>query len=162
MFTREIYVQRRSELKRRVGEGLILLFGNNDAPNNYPSNTYRFRQDSCFLYYFGQKREGLVGVIDIDNDQEYIFGDDIDIDDIIWYGYVPSVKELATEVGVAKTAPMKELKTLIDAAQAKGQTIHFVPQCRHDLMIQLADLIGIHGKELFNLVYVCVVVELND
>ena len=144
MFTKDIYVQRRAELKQRVGEGLILLFGNNDAPNNYPSNTYRFRQDSCFLYYFGQKREGLVGVIDIDNDQEYIFGDDIDIDDIIWYGYVPSVKELAAEVGVAKTAPMQELKTLIDAAQAKGQTIHFVPQCRHDLMIQLADLVGIH------------------
>lgn len=144
MFAKEIYVQRRAELKQRVDEGLILLFGNNDAPNNYPSNTYRFRQDSCFLYYFGQKREGLVGVIDIDNDQEYIFGDDIDIDDIIWYGYVPSVKELAAEVGVAKTAPMQELKTVLDAAQAKGQTIHFVPQCRHDLMIQLADLVGIH------------------
>ena len=144
MFTKDIYIQRRAELKRRVGEGLILLFGNNDAPNNYPSNTYRFRQDSCFLYYFGQKREGLVGVIDIDNDQEYFFGDDIDIDDIIWYGYVPSVKELAEEVGVTQSAPMKALKTMIDAAKAKGQTIHFVPQCRHDLMIQLADLMGIH------------------
>ncbi|MBR6036608.1 MAG: aminopeptidase P N-terminal domain-containing protein [Bacteroidaceae bacterium] len=144
MYTKDIYIQRRAELKRRVGEGLILLFGNNDAPNNYPSNTYRFRQDSCFLYYFGQKREGLVGVIDIDNDQEYFFGDDIDIDDIIWYGYVPSVKELAEEVGVTQSAPMKALKTMIDAAKAKGQTIHFVPQCRHDLMIQLADLMGIH------------------
>lgn len=144
MFSREIYVQRRAELKRRVGEGLILLFGNNDAPNNYPSNTYRFRQDSCFLYYFGQKREGLVGVIDIDNDREYLFGDDIDIDDIIWYGYVPSVKELAAEVGVTHTAPMQALKTMIDAVQAKGQAIHFIPQCRHDLMIQLADLMGFH------------------
>ena len=131
-------------MKRRVGEGLILLFGNNDAPNNYPSNTYRFRQDSCFLYYFGQKREGLVGVIDIDNDREYLFGDDIDIDDIIWYGYVPSVKELAAEVGVTHTAPMQALKAMIDAVQAKGQTIHFIPQCRHDLMIQLADLMGFH------------------
>ena len=70
MFAKEIYVQRRAELKRIVGEGLIILFGNNDAPNNYPGNPYRFRQDSCFLYYFGQKREGLVGVIDIDNDKE--------------------------------------------------------------------------------------------
>ena len=70
MFTKEIYVQRRAELKRRVGEGIILLLGNNDAPNNYAGNPYRFRQDSCFLYYFGQKREGLVGVIDIDNDKE--------------------------------------------------------------------------------------------
>ena len=82
MFAKEIYIQRRAELKQRMGEGLILLFGNNDSPNNYPGNTYRFRQDSCFLYFFGQKREGLVGVIDVDNDKEYIFGDDIDIDDI--------------------------------------------------------------------------------
>ena len=144
MFAKEIYVQRRAELKRIVGEGLIILFGNNDAPNNYPGNPYRFRQDSCFLYYFGQKREGLVGVIDIDNDKEYIFGDDIDIDDIIWFGYVPSVSDLASEVGVSNTAPMSQLKVLVDAAKAKGQTIHFVPQSRHDLMIQLADLVGIH------------------
>lgn len=144
MFAKDIYVQRRTELKKRVGEGLILLFGNNDAPNNYPGNTYRFRQDSCFLYYFGQKREGLVGVIDIDNDKEYIFGNDIDIDDIIWFGYVPSVSDLAADVGVANSAPMAQLKVVLDAAKAKGQTIHFVPQCRHDLMIQLADLVGIH------------------
>ena len=127
-----------------MGEGLILLFGNNNAPNNYPANTYHFRQDSCFLYYFGQKREGLVGVIDVDNDKEYFFGDDIDIDDIIWYGYVPSVKDLAAEVGVANAAPMKEMKTLVEAAQGRGQTIHFLPQYRHDLMIQLADLVDIH------------------
>ena len=144
MFTKEIYVQRRAELKKLVGEGLILLFGNNDAPNNYPGNPYRFRQDSCFLYYFGQKREGLVGAIDIDNNKEYIFGDDIDIDDIIWFGYVPSVSDLASEVGVPNTAPMAQLKALVDTAKAKGQTIHFVPQSRHDLMIQLADLVGIH------------------
>lgn len=144
MFAKEIYVQRRAELKQRMGEGLILLFGNNDAPNNYPGNPYRFRQDSCFLYYFGQKRDGLVGVIDVDNDKEYIFGNDIDIDDIIWFGYVPSVSDLASEVGVANTAPMAELKNLVDAAKAKGQNIHFVPQCRGDLQIQLADLVGIH------------------
>lgn len=144
MFAKEIYVQRRAELKQRMGEGLILLFGNNDAPNNYPGNPYRFRQDSCFLYYFGQKRDGLVGVIDVDNDKEYIFGNDIDIDDIIWFGYVPSVSDLASEVGVSNTAPMAELKNLVDAAKAKGQTIHFVPQCRGDLQIQLADLVGIH------------------
>ena len=144
MFAKEIYIQRRAELKQRIGEGLILLFGINDSPNNYPGNTYRFRQDSCFLYFFGQKREGLVGVIDIDNNKEYIFGDDIDIDDIIWFGYVPSVSYLAEQVGVADTAPMSQLKTIVNTAMAKGQTIHFIPQCRHDLMIQLSDLIGIH------------------
>lgn len=144
MFKKDIYINRRAQLKKTVGEGVILLFGNNDAPNNYPANTYRFRQDSNFLYFFGQKREGLVGVIDIDNDKEYIFGNDIDIDDIIWYGFVPSVKELAEEVGVANSAAMNQLKLFVDTAIKKKQTIHFVPQCRHDLMIQLSDLIGIH------------------
>jgi len=144
MFEKEIYIQRRAELKQKMGSGLILLFGNNDAPNNYPGNPYRFRQDSCFLYFFGQKREGLVGAIDIDNNKEYIFGNDIDIDDIIWFGFVPSVSDLASEVGVENTAPMKELKTLVDSAKAKGQEIHFIPQCRGDLQIQLADLVSIH------------------
>ncbi|MDE5550612.1 MAG: aminopeptidase P N-terminal domain-containing protein, partial [Bacteroidaceae bacterium] len=78
MFAKDIYVQRRAELKKRVGEGLILLFGNNDVPNNYPNNTYHFRQDSNFLYYFGLKREGLAAIIDVDNNQEYVFGNDID------------------------------------------------------------------------------------
>lgn len=144
MFSKEIYVQRRTELKKLVGEGLILLFGNNDSPNNYPANTYHFRQDSCFLYYIGLKREGLAAIIDIDNDQEYVFGNDIDINDIIWTGYVPSVKELAAQSGISHTAPMNQLKVMVDAAQAKGQTIHFLPQYRHDLMIQLSDLVGIH------------------
>ena len=144
MFSKEIYVQRRTELKKLVGEGLILLFGNNDSPNNYPANTYHFRQDSCFLYYIGLKREGLAAIIDIDNDQEYVFGNDIDINDIIWTGYVPSVKELAAQSGISHTAPMNQLKVMVDAAQTKGQTIHFLPQYRHDLMIQLSDLVGIH------------------
>ncbi|MBQ9641434.1 MAG: aminopeptidase P family protein [Bacteroidaceae bacterium] len=164
MFNKEIYINRRNELKQKVGSGLILLFGNNDAPNNYPSNTYRFRQDSCFLYYFGQRREGLVGVIDIDNNQEYLFGNDIDIDDIIWYGFVPSVKDLATEVGVSNSAPMAELKNLIDRAKQQGQEIHFVPQCRHDLMIQLADLVGIHplqSKEKASVRLIKAIVEMR-
>lgn len=88
MFSKETYLQRRNELKRLVGEGVIVLFGNNESPNNYPNNAYYpFRQDSSFLYYFGQQRDGLVGVIDIDNNRECLIGDDIDIEDIS--GMVP-------------------------------------------------------------------------
>lgn len=144
MFSKEIYVARRNELKQRVGSGLILLFGNNDASTNYPANTYRFRQDSTFLYYFGQKRDGLVGVIDVDNNNEYLIGNDIDIDDIIWMGYTPSVADLAEQIGVSNSAPMAELKKLVDSAKAKGQEILFLPQYRQDIMIQISDLLGIH------------------
>ena len=110
MFSKDTYINRRNELKKLVGEGVIILFGNNDSPANYPANAYApLRQYSSFLYYFGQHRDGLVGVIDIDNDEEWLFGDDIDVEDIVWMGFTPSVADLAAEVGVYKTAPMKEL-----------------------------------------------------
>ena len=151
MFDKETYIRRRIELKRLVGSGIVLLFGNNEASANYPANGYApFRQDSSFLYYFGQHRDGLVGLIDIDNDDEWIFGDDIDIEDIVWMGFVPSVKDLAAEVGVKNTAPMKELTALIAKSQkltAKGQKIHFLPPYRHDTKIQIMDLLGIHPSK---------------
>ncbi len=144
MFSKQTYIQRRAELRRLMGSGLLVLPGNNESPANYPANAYKFRQDSTFLYFTGLKREGLALVIDVDNDREWLIGDDIDIDDIIWTGYVPSVSELAASVGIAQSAPMKELKTMIDASRAKGQQVHYLPPYRHDHMIQLGDLLGIH------------------
>ena len=148
MFSKETYVRRRAELKKLVGNGLIILFGNNEAPANYPANTYSpMRQDSSLLYYFGQHRDGLVGVIDIDNDIEMLLGDDIDVEDIVWMGFTPSVADLAAEVGITKTAPMKELKAICDKAIAQKQTIHFLPPYRHDTKIQIMDLLGIHPSQ---------------
>ena len=117
MFSKATYTARREELKKLVKDGIILLFGNNDSPFNGPHNGYSpFRQDSSFLYYFGQKRDGLVGVIDIDNNKETLIGDDIDIEDIVWFGSVNTVADMASEVGVAHSAPMKALRTIIAAS----------------------------------------------
>ena len=113
LFDRKTYVQRRSVLKEQVGSGIILLTGNNDSPANYPSNTYRFRQDSSFLYYFGQHREGLAGIIDIDNNREYLAGDDIDIEDIVWFGSVDSVADMAAQCGVENTLTMAQMADLM-------------------------------------------------
>lgn len=148
MFGMQTYVDRRQALKRLVGEGLILMLGNNDSPVNYPANAYKFRQDSSFLYFFGQKRDGLAGVIDVDNNAEYLIGDEIDIDDIVWYGSVDSVADMAARVGVAQTAPMSRLQELVDAARKSGRTIHFLPPYRHDTQIRLMDLLGIHPSKL--------------
>ena len=147
MFSKETYVHRRETLKKLVKNGLIIFFGNNNSPANYPSNCYTFRQDSSFLYYFGQTREGLVGVIDIDNDKEYLIGDDIDIEDIVWYGSVDSVSDLAAQVGIMNSAPMKQLKPLTQKAQSKGHKIHFLPPYRFDIKIQIMDLLGIHPSQ---------------
>ena len=128
MFDKNTYIRRRAELKKLVGEGIIVLFGNNEAPYNYPANSYApMRQDSSFLYYFGQHRDGLVGVIDINNDEEWL-----------------SVSDLAAEVGISKTAPMSHLTSYI-----KHQTsyIHFLPPYRHDTKIQIMDLTGIHPSK---------------
>ena len=146
MFDKQTYIRRRAELKKLVGEGVIILFGNNESPYNYPANAYApMRQDSSFLYYFGQHRDGLVGVIDIDNDEEWLFGDDIDVEDIVWMGFTPSVADLAAEVGVSKTAPMKSLTSHLSPLTSKK--IHFLPPYRFDTKIQIMDLLGIHPSQ---------------
>lgn len=148
MFSKETYVNRRAELKKLVKSGIIILFGNNESPANFPANGYYpFRQDSTFLYYFGPKRDGLVGVIDVDNDKELLIGNDIDIDDIVWYGSVDSVHDMAEHAGVKESAPMKQLQVICDNAMKEKRTIHFLPPYRHDTMIQIFDLLGIHPSK---------------
>ncbi len=148
MFSKETYVSRRAELKKLVKSGIIILFGNNDSPANYPNNAYSpFRQDSSFLYYFGQKRDGLVGIIDIDNDMETLIGDDISVEDIVWYGSLDSVHDMAQQVGVANTAPMKTLKTICNDALRQKRKIHFLPPYRFDIKLLVFDLLGIHPNQ---------------
>ena len=147
LFSKNTYVERRARLRQLVGHGLIVLMGNNESPMNYPSNTYKFRQDSSFLYFFGQHRDGLVGVIDADSGAETLLGDEIDIDDIVWYGEVTSVVQMAEECGVAHTAPMAALADMVAQAQKAGRKVHFLPPYRHETMIRLHDLLGIHPSQ---------------
>ncbi len=148
MFSKETYIKRRNELKKLVKEGVVILFGNNESPMNCPANSYYpMRQDSTFIYYFGQHREGLVGVIDIDNDRETLVGDDIDVVDIVWFGSVDSVSDLAAQVGVANSMPMKQLSSIVQDALKSNRKIHFLPPYRHDNMIQIMDFLGIHPSQ---------------
>ena len=73
MFSKETYVQRRALLKKSLGSGILLFLGNDDMGLNYEDNTFRYRQDSSFLYYFGLSFAGLSAVIDIDNDKDIVF-----------------------------------------------------------------------------------------
>ena len=145
MFDTATYIRRRNELKKLVKEGIIILFGNNESPANFPNNGYYpFRQDSSFLYYFGLQRDGLVGIIDIDNDKDSLVGNDIDIEDIVWYGSVESMTEMMQRCGAQETLPMKALKTICNEALGKHRKIHFLPPYRHDIKIQVFDLLGVH------------------
>lgn len=147
LFSKETYIARRKALKKKMGSGLLLFLGNNNAPANYPNNAFVFRQDSSFLYYFGHDQEGLVGIIDVDNDKDYLLGDDVDIEDIIWTGFVPSVHDLAEEVGVSHSAPSSALEAIVHEALTAGRQVHYLPPYRHEAMILLADLFGIKPQQ---------------
>ncbi|MBR5653603.1 MAG: aminopeptidase P family protein [Prevotella sp.] len=166
MFNKETYIRRRRTLRELMGSGLVVLFGNNESPCNYPNNAYYpFRQDSTFLYFFGQKRDGLVGIIDVDNDKEILVGDDIDIEDIVWYGSVDSVSDMAKQAGVKNSCAMSMLSAIITKAKGQGQEIHFLPPYRHDTMIQIHDLLGIHPskqKEAASLPLIKAVVKMRS
>ena len=122
---------------------MVLILGNGEAPANYTDNTYKFRQDSSFLYFFGLNQPGFAGVIDIDSGDEYIFGNDVDMDDIIWMGPQPSVKDMAARVGVSKTAPFARLADCMKTAISQGRRIHFLPPYRFRNMLLLEELLGI-------------------
>ena len=83
MFSATTYIARRAELCRRIGGGLILIPGNAEASYNYPNNTYHFRQDGTFLYYFGLNLPQFFGVIDAATGEATLFGDDVTVDDIM-------------------------------------------------------------------------------
>jgi len=100
MFDAKIYKQRRDRLKKQVGSGVILFLGNDESPMNYPANPYHFRQDSSFLYFFGLDSPGLAGLVDIDKNRDIIFGNDVEVEDIIWMGFQPLLKDRAVKVGV--------------------------------------------------------------
>ena len=140
---KDTYIRRRARLKKDLGSGMMLFLGNDEVGMNYADNTYRFRQDSTFLYFFGLDYAGLAAIIDIDNDAEIVFGNELTIDDIVWTGTQPTLKEKSEKVGVAKTLPMAELGNYISKAQTKGQTVHFLPPYRGDHKVWLWELLGV-------------------
>ncbi|MBR3895806.1 MAG: aminopeptidase P family protein [Bacteroidaceae bacterium] len=148
MFTANVYKERRDALRRQMGDGIILLLGNAEASSNYPANTYHFRQDSSFLYFFGINHPGFAGVVDIESGEEILFGNDFTMDDIIWMGPQPSVATQATEVGIEKSAPLAQLKTVVENAMRQGRKVHFIPPYRYANKVWLEELTGIRVAEL--------------
>lgn len=143
MFSKSTYISRRNALKKKLGSGIVLLLGNDYVGCNYRDNEYNFRQDSSFLYYFGLPYAGLTAVIDIDNDKEIIFGDELTIDDIVWMGTQPTLHEKAHSVGVDNILPTSELKEYLDVARKKRTPIHYLPPYRAEHNLKLQHLLDI-------------------
>lgn len=143
MFSTTTYQSRRDRLKKDLKSGLLLFLGNNEVGMNYAGNTYHFRQDSNFLYFFGIDKPGLAAVIDIDNGREILFGDELSMEDIVWTGAMPSLKTLAAQVGIREVLPSRRLVSFIKKAKKSGQPVHFLPPYRHDNMLWLKDTLNI-------------------
>jgi len=148
MFQPSVYKKRRDLLRSMMNGGIVLLPGNTEAAMNYADNTYHFRQDSTFLYFFGINQPDLAGVIDLDNGQDYLFGNDVDLDDIIWMGPQPSLKDRAERVGVTITRPFNQLQKLMDEAIALSRHIHFLLPYRGKTTLLISKLLGIKAGHL--------------
>jgi len=143
MFKPEVYTARRNKLRSKLESGLVLLLGNQESPMNYPDNAYAFRQDSSFLYFFGINLPEMVGVLDMDSNEDYIFGEDISIGHIIWMGKQPTVVENAAQVGVKNTANLATLHEMIAEAVQLGRKIHILPPYRTENQLYLSELLEV-------------------
>jgi len=152
MFAKEVYWQRRKMLRNLLGDGIILIPGNEESSMNYRANTYHFRQDSSFLYFFGIDKPGFYGVCDVDNDKDILYGNDFDIDDIIWMGEQPAVSDLAAGVGIESSASINDLGDILKKALKSGRKVHLLPPYRGDHMLALTKLLGVDDEGLTKLV----------
>ncbi len=148
MFSAKTYVNRRAGLRKKVGSGFILFLGNEESPMNYTDNQYAFRQDSSFLYYFGIDQPGLAAAIDVDENKEYVFGNDLTIDDIVWMGPQPTIAQRARKVGAKNSASLQQMETILKKVIAQGRTVHYLPQYRADNILKIEHLLGIHPKRM--------------
>ncbi len=143
MFKKESYISRRNELKKNLKSGILLFLGNEESPMNYADNTFHFRQDSSFLYFFGMDFAGLAGIIDLDEDVEILFGNDLTVEDIVWMGTQPSLLQRGEAYGLTRVKPYGELAGYLQSAIQKGRTVHFLPPYRPENKIKLFDYLGI-------------------
>jgi len=143
MFNQEVYLNRRNQIKEFINEGIILIFGNSESPMNYKSNTYWFRQDSNFLYFFGIDYPDFVGIIDIDSETEFIFGNEVDMEDIIWMGHRPTLSKKAESAGVKNTGTLDEFTQYIKKAIIQKRRIHFLPPYSSNRRMKIAQMLEI-------------------
>ena len=147
MFDSIVYVNRRrgllEQMASRGAHGVAVFLGNVDAATNYRGNDYKFRQDSSFLYYWGIDEPWFAAILDLDTAQECLYGNDVDMDDIIWMGPQPTVASKGALIGCETTRPLAEFDKAVSAAVAAGRQVHFLPPARHYNQMKLSQLTGI-------------------
>lgn len=143
MFEKTIYINRREKLQKTVSKGLLLFLGNELSSINFKDNTYYFRQDSTFLYYFGINRPSIAAIIDLDNNNTTVFGNELSIEERVWTSESESLKESCINSGIKNSMRYEDLKSAIEESRKKGRQIHFLPPYRPENKILLAELLSI-------------------
>ncbi|MDR0618278.1 MAG: aminopeptidase P family protein [Bacteroidales bacterium] len=143
MFYKKTYSERRAQLRKDIEKGLIVFPANNEAAANYAGNPYPFRQDSNFLYFFGLKTPGMAGVIDVDSDTDWLYADDLTMDDIIWMGHLPKVEQQAESTGITRTGSIGDLQELLHKAALSKRKVHFVNPYRSEIAAKLASWLSV-------------------
>lgn len=136
------YTARRETLRKSLSGGVVLLLGQSDASRNYPANTYRFRQDSHFLYYVGTSLPGMASLI-MEDGETVLFGAPEDPDDLVWHGPHPVLGDHARAAGIEKTRPLSDISAVLREKKAEGKTIHYLPPYRGDQKIWLSELLDV-------------------
>ncbi len=142
MFNKEVYVKRRKELTKSMNSGIAFFPGNFESPMNYPSNVYKFRQDSNFLYYFGLDEPNVFGLIDFDNNESILFADLREVDEVVWSGPDKTPEEKMELIGADKVLPTSEIENYFRENIHKGRKVHFLPQYRADTKLLFASWLG--------------------
>lgn len=148
MFPKDTYINRRSVLKHNLKSGLVLFPGNTESSMNVEDNVYPFRQDSSFLYYCGIDMPDIYFVMDIDNDKEIIFGDDLTPEDMVWVGAADPLGEVAEKAGIKEVRPYRELESFLKQAQDKQQHIHYLPPYRASTKLEISQFLNLSIKEV--------------
>ncbi len=148
MFDKEVYKKRRQKLHEFLKEGIVFFPGNDESAINYLANTYRFRQDSSFLYYFGLNQPGLAAICDMETGKDIVYGNDLELDDVVWMGEHPSVKELSAFCAADGSGSLGDLAADLKKAKAAGRRIHILPTYRGEQVLWIAELLGIQSGEV--------------
>src|SRR3954468_4020657 len=148
MFSTATYKQRRNRLKELVGSGLIILPGNEEVGMNYRDNVYHFRQDSTFLYFTGIDQPNLCFIIDIDNDSEILYGDDLTVDQVVWTGPVDSLASFAFKSGIDSVQRYSTISDDVKKARAQKQQVHFLSPYRAEITLRLSEWLQVDWQSL--------------
>lgn len=150
MFDTSTYRARRSQLiqTEQPGSGLVLLLGNKRSPMNYGDNSYPFRQDSTFLYYFGLDQPDLAALIDLDEGTSTVFGNDAGLDEIVWTGEQESLESLGARVGVDEVETPARLESRVGTALDNGRSIHILPSYRDEHRVQYASILDVSTAQV--------------